>query len=215
MPWRFRRSVKVLPGVKLNFSKSGVSTTVGGRGFKKTYGHGQERTTFGLPGTGVSYTTVKNRKPRPKFSEQSRPVQVATIIIMVLILGVCVFCCIGPVVGALNGSSTASNPTPTAPALVGNAATATATPQPTATPKPKSCKYPAVDDNPYCYTFTNTGKLITNPPADFCTYFNCISSFDNGSGYVVECVNGQYSKSGGHVGVCSKQGGFKRNLYAP
>ena len=58
MGFRFRRSVKILPGVRLNFSKSGVSTSVGTRGAHVTIGHGQVRETVGLPGTGISYTEV-------------------------------------------------------------------------------------------------------------------------------------------------------------
>src|SRR5579885_1895038 len=109
MPWRFRRSVKVLPGVKINFGKRGMSTTIGGRGYKKTYGHGQTRTTWGLPGTGISYTSVKSRrksqvtlqpgaaaqKSSNKFSEQSRPVQIITVVVMLAIIGLCLFCSIG------------------------------------------------------------------------------------------------------------------------
>jgi hypothetical protein len=56
MGFRFRRSVKIIPGVRLNFSKSGVSTTVGPRGAKVTFGHGRVRETVGIPGTGISYT---------------------------------------------------------------------------------------------------------------------------------------------------------------
>ena len=56
MGFRFRRSVKLLPGVRLNFSKSGVSTSIGARGAHVTVGHGQVRETVGLPGTGLSYT---------------------------------------------------------------------------------------------------------------------------------------------------------------
>lgn len=54
--FRFRRSVKIAPGVRLNVSKSGVSTSIGPRGAKVTIGHGQVRETAGIPGTGLSYT---------------------------------------------------------------------------------------------------------------------------------------------------------------
>ena len=56
MGFRFRRSVKIAPGVRLNFSKSGVSTSIGPRGAKVTIGHGRVRQTVGIPGTGISYT---------------------------------------------------------------------------------------------------------------------------------------------------------------
>ena len=32
MGFRFRRSVRIIPGIRLNFSKSGISTSLGGRG---------------------------------------------------------------------------------------------------------------------------------------------------------------------------------------
>jgi Protein of unknown function (DUF4236) len=54
--FRFRRRINLLPGVRLNLSKSGVSASVGLRGAWLTIGHGKTRETIGLPGTGVSYT---------------------------------------------------------------------------------------------------------------------------------------------------------------
>lgn len=61
MGFRFRRSVRVLPGVRLNFSKSGVSTSVGGHGATVNFSKRGTRTTVGLPGTGLSYSTTKPR----------------------------------------------------------------------------------------------------------------------------------------------------------
>lgn len=58
MGFRFSKRVKILPGVSLNFSKSGVSTSIGPRGAKVTIGHGKVRETVGIPGTGISYTSV-------------------------------------------------------------------------------------------------------------------------------------------------------------
>ena len=55
MAFRFRRSVKILPGVRLNFSKSGISTTFGGRGFSVTKGKNGTYQNVGIPGTGISY----------------------------------------------------------------------------------------------------------------------------------------------------------------
>lgn len=70
MPFRFRRSFKVAPGVRLNVGKKGVSTSVGVRGAHVTVGHGKVRSTVGIPGTGLSYTT-STKKP-PKQSKQSK-----------------------------------------------------------------------------------------------------------------------------------------------
>jgi len=58
MPWRLWRRVKIAPGVTMNISKSGLSTSFGPRGAKVTLGHGRIRKTVGLPGTGLFYTTT-------------------------------------------------------------------------------------------------------------------------------------------------------------
>jgi hypothetical protein len=59
MGFRFRRSIRILPGIRLNIGKRGVSTSIGVRGAHVTLGHGQVRETVGLPGTGLSYTHVE------------------------------------------------------------------------------------------------------------------------------------------------------------
>jgi hypothetical protein len=60
MGFRFQRRLKLFPGVTLNVSKSGLSTSFGVRGARVTVGHGKTRTTVGLPGTGLSYTSVES-----------------------------------------------------------------------------------------------------------------------------------------------------------
>lgn len=66
MGWRFQKRVKVIPGVTINLSKSGVSTSVGVPGARVTLGHGQTRVTGGLPGTGLSQSSVyKNASALP------------------------------------------------------------------------------------------------------------------------------------------------------
>lgn len=62
MAFRFQRRIRILPGIRLNISKSGVSTSVGARGAWLTFGRRGTRATVGLPGTGISYTTSA---PRP------------------------------------------------------------------------------------------------------------------------------------------------------
>jgi len=57
--------------------------------------------------------------------------------------------------------------------------------------------------------------LIYNPPAAFCDYFPCIPSFwTSTNGYVEECVDGDFSHSGGRSGSCSYHGGNYRPLYS-
>jgi hypothetical protein len=55
--FRFRKTFSVLPGVKINLSKTGVSTSVGGKGATLNIGHGKKNVTLGIPGTGLSYRT--------------------------------------------------------------------------------------------------------------------------------------------------------------
>ncbi len=62
MGLRFRRSIRVLPGIRINLSRSGLSTSVGVRGAHVTVGHGKVRETVGVPGSGVSYTTTQSTR---------------------------------------------------------------------------------------------------------------------------------------------------------
>lgn len=55
MGWRFQRRFKVFPGVRINISKSGISTTVGGGPFHLNVGPRGIMGTASLPGTGLSY----------------------------------------------------------------------------------------------------------------------------------------------------------------
>ena len=57
MPFRFRKSVKILPGLRLNFSKSGVSTSIGGPGASSNSCRRGTRGTVGLPGSGLSFSS--------------------------------------------------------------------------------------------------------------------------------------------------------------
>jgi Protein of unknown function (DUF4236) len=73
MGFRFSRRIRILPGLRLNLSKSGVSTSIGGRGAWLTFGKRGTRATVGLPGTGLSYsTTVAPQRPVPD-SAAARP----------------------------------------------------------------------------------------------------------------------------------------------
>lgn len=68
MGLRFFRRIRIAPGVTLNLSKSGVSTSLGTRGAHVTLGHGKVRETVGVPGTGLYLTGVKPaRGARPVF----------------------------------------------------------------------------------------------------------------------------------------------------
>lgn len=64
MGFRFRKSVKIAPGVKVNFGKKGASVTVGNKYARTTVGKGRRTNSVSIPGTGVSYVkqTSTNKK---------------------------------------------------------------------------------------------------------------------------------------------------------
>lgn len=60
--FRFRRSIKLLPGIRWNIGKKSASVSLGGHGLTYTLGTKGSRTTVGIPGTGISYTHVHTAK---------------------------------------------------------------------------------------------------------------------------------------------------------
>lgn len=68
MGFRFSKRVTLLPGVRLNISKSGISTSIGPRGLSLTAGRNGIHLNAGIPGTGLSY---RERLDRPS-SEKHR-----------------------------------------------------------------------------------------------------------------------------------------------
>lgn len=65
MGLRFRKSVKICDGLRLNFGKTGASVTVGSGPFKKTFNtNGNVTTTAGIPGTGIYWTETERRGSR-------------------------------------------------------------------------------------------------------------------------------------------------------
>lgn len=55
MAWRFRKSIKVIPGVRINLSSRGISTTIGGRGASVNISGRGTYFNASIPGTGLSY----------------------------------------------------------------------------------------------------------------------------------------------------------------
>jgi hypothetical protein len=56
MGFRFQRRVTLIPGLRVNFSKSGASLSIGHRGLWYTIGPKGRRATIGLPGSGLYWT---------------------------------------------------------------------------------------------------------------------------------------------------------------
>jgi hypothetical protein len=74
MGLRFQRRAKLLPGVHLNLSLSGVGVSVGGRGAHiGVTARGQRYTSVGLPGTGVSWREYQKQAARPTRCDLCAP----------------------------------------------------------------------------------------------------------------------------------------------
>ena len=95
MGWRVRRSVRVMPGVRLNLGRRGSSLSIGKPGAKLNIGPRGTRTTLGIPGTGVSYVSTRPRararsnatgQPASRNLRWSRLAWLATAILVVTVI---------------------------------------------------------------------------------------------------------------------------------
>ena len=100
MGFRFRKSFKVGPGVKLNIGKKSAGVSVGGKGFRTSVNSsGRKTTSVGVPGTGLSYVSSSSgsssskRKGSANSMSSSKKggcwlILVPIIIILVIISGI-------------------------------------------------------------------------------------------------------------------------------
>lgn len=74
MAWRFRKRIRIAPGLHVNAGKRGASLSVGPPGASVNISKDGVRGTAGLPGTGLSATTrlTKKRKSTDK-TDAPRP----------------------------------------------------------------------------------------------------------------------------------------------
>ncbi len=88
MSLRFRKRIKIFPGVWFNLSKSGISTSIGGKGLTVNLKDGKNKTTVGIPGSGLSYSETSGGNPEKPTSE-SKPIQVwlwALILVVIALI---------------------------------------------------------------------------------------------------------------------------------
>ena len=74
MGLRFRRTLKIAPGLRLNFNKNSVGLSIGPRGAKYTINSSGRRTaSAGIPGSGLYYTeSVGGGKSEAEFDPVTR-----------------------------------------------------------------------------------------------------------------------------------------------
>ena len=87
MGLRFRRRLGTMPGVSLNLSKSGVSASIGTRGAVVNVSGRGTRTTIGLPGSGISWSTARRPWGAPHRRGAGGGAIVAAVVILALVLG--------------------------------------------------------------------------------------------------------------------------------
>lgn len=74
MGFRFRKSIKIAPGIKINFGKRGISS-IGAGGF--SFGSRGIYQNIGIPGTGISYRSkLVGTSQKPSTNSQHRRIQV-------------------------------------------------------------------------------------------------------------------------------------------
>ena len=87
MGFLFRKRIRILPGIWLNLSKRGVSTSFGGKGLTVNIKEGKVRTTASIPGTGISYRTTSTSTPPTRIGMSGWVwFLIITVIVVVLAL---------------------------------------------------------------------------------------------------------------------------------
>lgn len=81
MGFKFRKSIKIAPGVKLNINKNSVGISAGTRGARfSVNSKGRATTTVGIPGSGISYSSTtnlggSNRQSSQRSNNEPSPTQ--------------------------------------------------------------------------------------------------------------------------------------------
>ena len=79
MGFRFRKSISIIPGVRVNLSNSGLGLSLGPRGASVSVGRSGVYANLGLPGTGLSYRTRLDSKRGHSSSSDSSLVDIQSL----------------------------------------------------------------------------------------------------------------------------------------
>lgn len=74
MPFRFRKIFKIFPGIKINLSKSGLSTSIGKAGATVNFSKKGIRKTIGVSGTGMSWSQLSSSSKKAVDLSDTQPV---------------------------------------------------------------------------------------------------------------------------------------------
>lgn len=79
MAFRFRKSFKIAPGIRLNLSKKGIGMSAGVKGARVGINSKGTYTSVGIPGTGISsisYSKTKQLEESPVISPVEKEIKI-------------------------------------------------------------------------------------------------------------------------------------------
>ena len=85
MGFRFKKSFKVAPGIRLNVGKKSASVSVGGKGFRTSVSTTGRRTrTVSIPGTGISHVSTScGKRSKVKHTTGSHQAQATPLLLKI------------------------------------------------------------------------------------------------------------------------------------
>ncbi|MGB7598310.1 MAG: DUF4236 domain-containing protein [Gallionella sp.] len=89
MGFIYRKRIKLLPGVRLNLSRHGISTSIGTRGATVNISGDRTRASVGIAGSGISYRTQSTIKPGE--SAPARQFSISRVLLLIAMLGVLLY----------------------------------------------------------------------------------------------------------------------------
>ncbi|TIT01144.1 MAG: DUF4236 domain-containing protein [Mesorhizobium sp.] len=169
MAFRFRKSVRIAPGVRINLSAKSASVRVGPKGLGYTISTtGKKRLSASIPGTGLSYSKGVSSKrqsapgaPSQRHASQTKPSSKGPIALLLLAIGAGLVWCGAP----SNETKIASGRSPTNGSEQPNLKPATAEPDPGPSQVQEAYAGPASSVEKTLYSTANV-RLRTSPSAE-------------------------------------------------
>jgi hypothetical protein len=77
MAWSFHKRIKIIPGVHLNLSKRGISTSIGVKGASMTFGKSGTYLNTSVPLLGINNRhKLSGSSPQPEIYRPNEPIEV-------------------------------------------------------------------------------------------------------------------------------------------
>ena len=116
MGLRFRRSIKLVRGVRLNIGLRRASLSIGGKGFTYNLGSNGSRVTVGIPASGLSYSTNLQHQNPAALLANSMPARkrysATPFVIIAFVLGLIYIAYQPTSIGEKSAPANTSTPTP-------------------------------------------------------------------------------------------------------